>query len=201
MYWGELRYICGWAASNVGGTLYIRWAAFAALHSFHGVRTRVLPQKISGVFQQQVMETRDRLTGGLGASFPCPVSRHAEVQAHDLPWRRGLTCLAQSSESGLCLVADAPHSAHYMFNHLEYDADTLKLEYLSDRARRADTTLPQNYLPNSDVSKAPPLVWRRTAEKLFANWLAILAARRRAHLARTSADPRHYRRERYGALP
>ena len=64
-----------------------------------------------------------------------------------------------------------------MFNHLEYDADTLKREYLRDRARRADTAVPQNYLPNGDVSQTPPLVWRRPAEKLFANWLAILAAR------------------------
>jgi homoserine O-succinyltransferase/O-acetyltransferase len=200
-YWRELTYISDWAASNVGSTLYICWAAFAALHSFHRVRTRVLPQKISGVFQQQVMETREQLTVGLGASLPCPVSRHTEVQVHDVPWRRGLTCLAQSSESGLCLVADAPHNAHYMFNHLEYDADTLKLEYLRDRARRADTALPQNYLPNGDVSKAPPLVWRRPAERLFANWLAILAARRCAHLAGSAAEPRHHPRERYGALP
>ena len=70
-----------------------------------------------------------------------------------------------------------------MFNHLEYGADTLKLEYLRDRARRAGTALPQNYLPNGDVSEAPPPVWRRSAEKLVANWLAILAARQRAHSA------------------
>ena len=55
-YWRELVCICNWAASNVGSTLYICWAAFAALYMFHGVRTRVLPHKISGVFQQQVME-------------------------------------------------------------------------------------------------------------------------------------------------
>ena len=170
----------------MGGTLYICWAAFAALYRFHGVRSRVLPHKISGVFQQQVMDARDPLTARLGAIFPCPVSRHAEVEVHGVPWRRDLTCLAQSSESGLCLVADAQRNAHYLFNHLEYDADTLKLEYLRDRARRAGTALPQNYLPNDDLSKAPPLTWRRPAEKLFGNWLAILAARRRAHLA---ADP------------
>ena len=136
------------------------------------------------------METSDPLTAGLVATFPCPVSRHAEVEVHDVPWRRGLTCLAQSSESGLCLVADAPHNAHYMFNHLEYDAETLKLEYLRDRTRRTGTALPQNYLPNGDVSKAPPRVWRRPAEKLFANWLAILAARQCAHPAADLGRPR-----------
>ncbi len=111
------------------------------------------------------------LTARLGATFPYPVSRHAEIDVHDVPWRRGLTCLAQSPKSGFCLVADAPRNAHYMFNHLEYDADTLKIEYLRDCARRAGTAVPQNYLPNGDMSKAPSLAWRRPAEKLFANWL------------------------------
>jgi homoserine O-succinyltransferase len=72
-----------------------------------------------------------------------------------------------------------------MFNHLEYDADTLKLEHLRDRARRSGTALPQNYLPNGDVSKAPPFVWRRPAEQFFANWLTILTARQHA---RRTAD-------------
>jgi homoserine O-succinyltransferase len=182
-YWRELACICDWAASAVGDTLYICWAAFAALYRFHDVRTRVLPHKITGVFQQQVMKSTDPLTAGLGATFPCPVSRHAEVEVHDVPWQRDLTCLAQSSESGLCLVADAPRNAHYMFNHLEYDADTLRLEYLRDRARQAGAALPQNYLLDGDVSKTPSLVWRRPAEKLFANWLAMLVARQRVHPA------------------
>jgi homoserine O-succinyltransferase len=53
------------------------------------------------------------------------------------------------------------------------DAGTLKLEYLRDRARGVKTALPVNYLPN-DLSKSPPPVWRRAAERLFANWLTIL---------------------------
>ena len=188
-YWRELVWICDWAASNVGRALYVCWAAFAALYRFHGVRTRILPQKISGVFQQKVLATTDPLMAGLGASFPCPASRHSEVDVHDVPWRRGLTCLAKSSESGLCLIADASRNAHYMFNHLEYDADTLKLEYLRDRMRRTGTALPQNYLPNDDVSELPPLRWRRPAEKLFANWLASLEARTHpaAYLDRSAA--------------
>jgi homoserine O-succinyltransferase len=185
-YWREFARICDWAAKEVCGTLYVCWSAFAALYAFHGVRMRVLPRKISGVFPQQVTEMGDPLMAGLGASFPCPVSRRAGIEIHHVPWRRGLTCLAQSPESGPCLVADAGRNAHYMFNHLEYDADTLKLEYLRDRARRADSDLPQNYLPNGDLTQAPPLVWRRAAEKLFANWLAILATRR---CGGTAADP------------
>jgi homoserine O-succinyltransferase len=176
-YWRELSYICHWAAGNIDHTFYVCWAAFAALYAFHGVRTRMMPHKLSGVFNQQVVDARDPLMTGLGASFPCPVSRHAEVVASDMPWRRGLTCLAQSLESGICLVADSANNAHYMFNHLEYDADTLKREYLRDRARSAGTTVPHNYLPNDDVSQAPFRVWRQPAENLFANWLTMLGKR------------------------
>ena len=85
-------------------------------------------------------------------------------------------CLAQSFDSGLCLIADAARNAHYMFNHLEYDADTLKLEYLRDRARRAGIALPQNYVPGDDLTNAPPLVWRRSAEIVFGNWLNMISA-------------------------
>ena len=180
-YWRELIDILDWAAANVASTLYVCWGAFAALYRFHGVRTRMLPHKISGVFDQQILETKHPLMSGLGPAFPCPVSRHAEIDARDIPWRRGLTCLAQSFESGVCLVGDPAFNAHYMFNHLEYDADTLKREYLRDSAQRAATTLPQNYLPNDDLSQEPPLRWRAAAEQLFSNWLAQIAAQRHAH--------------------
>jgi homoserine O-succinyltransferase len=185
-YWRELACIFDWAASNVGSTLYICWAAFAALGIFHGVRSRVLPHKISGVFQQQVLRTADPLTNGLGTDFPCPVSRYTEV--FDLPWGRGLACLAKSSESGLCLVADGPRNAHYMFNHLEYDADTLDLEYQRDHARRLDAGVRQNNLPNGMTWKSRP-AWRGPAEKLFANWLGLLSAHahQAADFGRTAA--------------
>ena len=175
-YWRELVCIFDWAARNVASTLYVCWAAFAALYSFHGVRTRILPQKISGVFQQHVVETTDPLMAGLAATFPCPVSRHAEVDARDVTCQRGLNCLAQSSQSGLCLVSDAARNAYYMFNHLEYDADTLKVEYLRDRARRAGTTFSPHTLQNHNSLKAACRDWRRPAEMVFANWLAIVAA-------------------------
>jgi homoserine O-succinyltransferase len=179
-YWRELTDILDWAAGNVGSTLYVCWGAFAALYRFHGVRTRVLPHKISGVYDQHIVEACDPLVAGLGTTFPCPVSRLAEIDTRDMPWRRGLTCLAQSFESGVCLVADPARNAHYIFNHIEYDADTLKLEYLRDSSQRAATALPQNYLPSDDLSQEPPLRWRAAAEQLFSNWLAQIAAKRRA---------------------
>ncbi len=180
VYWRELAAICDWAAAHVCSTIYVCWAAFAALQRLHGVPTRILPRKLSGIFAQQVMDARAPLISGLGLTFACPVSRYAEVNADDVPWRRGLVCLAKSPRSGLCLIAEERRRALYMFNHLEYDADTLKLEYLRDRSRRAGVPLPENYWPDDDTSRPPPLTWRRPAEKFYANWLASLAASRGA---------------------
>jgi hypothetical protein len=205
IYWRELLQIFDWATCHVGSTLYVCWAAFAALNAFHGVPMRILPRKISGVFEQRVTDATHSLTAGMGATFPCPVSRHAEVAIHDVPWQRGLRCLAQSTQSGLCLIADERRRALYMFNHLEYDGDTLNFEYQRDRARRADLALPRNYWPNDNMSIAPPLVWRASAERLFANWLATLAARASAQLpvgptqsagSSPSKGPRHQRASR-----
>jgi homoserine O-succinyltransferase len=188
VYWRDLVAICDWAAAHVSSTIYVCWAAFAALHRFHGVPMRILSQKLSGIFEQQVMKAQAPLTARLGTSFSCPVSRHAEVSVDDVPWQKDLVCLARSPRSGLCLIADERCNAFYMFNHLEYDADTLKLEYLRDSSRRAGIPLPENYWPNDDISKPPPLLWRRAAEMLFANWLEILAARQGA------GSPPHYSR-------
>src|SRR4029453_7534624 len=135
VYWRDLVAICDWAAAHVSSTFYVCWAAFAALHRFHGVPMRILSQKLSGIFEQQVMKAQAPLTARFGTSFSCPVSRHAEVSVDDVPWQKDLVCLARSPRSGLCLIADERCNAFYMLNHLKYDADTLKLEYLRDSSR------------------------------------------------------------------
>src|SRR5262245_41601598 len=65
VYWRELAQICNWAARHVGSTIYVCWAAFAALYRFHGVPMRILPQKLSGIFEQHVMDVQEPLTHGL----------------------------------------------------------------------------------------------------------------------------------------
>ena len=59
-YWRELSYICNWAAINVGSTLYICWAAFAALYIFHDVRKCLRPHK-----SQASSSNRSRIHGNL----------------------------------------------------------------------------------------------------------------------------------------
>jgi hypothetical protein len=71
----------------------------------------------------------------------------------------------------LCLTEDRSNRTVYMFNHLEYDADTLKEEFLRDRRAGKMVNIPQNYFPSDDPQQAPTNVWRTWGELLIANWL------------------------------
>jgi len=168
-YWPDLLAILDWAKSRITSSLYICWAAQAALHHFHAVPKHELPAKISGVFRQRVANADARLLRGFGAEFPVPVSRYTEVRAGDLP--AGLTVLADSPDTGLCLIEDRENRAVYMFNHLEYDAETLREEFLRDRLAGRPVGIPSNYFPDDDPARPAMNVWRLPAYLLFGNWL------------------------------
>jgi len=175
-YWSGLCAIFDWARAQAISSLYICWAAQAALYRLHGVRKHWLPRKMFGVFRQRVSSGGSRLLRGFGEEFPVPVSRHTEVRNADLPIDAGLTVLAASPEAGLCLVEDRG-SAVYMFNHLEYDADTLRDEFLRDRQAGKPIDLPRAYFPGDDPQRAPMNVWRPYAHLLYANWLGEIYRR------------------------
>jgi homoserine O-succinyltransferase len=100
-----------------------------------------------------------------------PVSRHTEVRREDIPELTGLHVLADSPDSGVCLVEDVPRRAVYMFNHLEYDTTTLAEEYERDVAAGLEIQLPRNYYPDDDATQAPVNRWRSNAHLLFWNWI------------------------------
>ncbi len=170
-YWDELINILDWAQTNVCRGFYLCWGAQAALHHFHGVPKHLLKRKLFGVFQHHIVKPASNLLRGFNDEFWIPVSRHTEVRREDIPDKPGLDILAESPDSGLCLMEDLPHRAVYMFNHLEYDADTLKREYERDVAAGLDTQVPRNYFPGDDPSVAPINNWRSYAHLLFWNWI------------------------------
>jgi len=170
-YWPELTAIFDWAQSHVYSNFYICWGAQAALHHFHGVPKHQLDAKMFGVFRHRITKPNVGLLQGFNDEFSIPVSRHTEVRCEDIPEKPGLDILAVSPESGLCLMQDAPHRSIYMFNHLEYDADTLKGEYERDLEAGTEIHLPKNYFPGDDPSQPPINQWRSYAHLLFWNWI------------------------------
>ena len=59
----------------------------------------------------------------------------------------------------------------FITGHSEYDAGTLKREYLRDKNLGLPIAVPYNYFPNDDPTLQPKNVWRSHANLLFSNWL------------------------------
>jgi len=99
-----------------------------------------------------------------------PVSRWTEVRKPDLP-KAGLELLLESDDIGLCLVDDKANRQLLMFNHIEYDTDSLGDEYRRDVAAKKPIKKPAHYFPGDDPTKLPENRWRAHAHLLFGNWI------------------------------
>jgi homoserine O-succinyltransferase len=170
-YWRELQDIFDWAAAACTAHLYICWAAQAALYHRYGIRKHLLDRKAFGVFEHRVHAPDSPIVADMGARFPCPVSRHAEVRWEDLIGHRGLRVAAAAEESGIGLIEDHGRRSYHMLNHLEYEADTLGNEYFRDRHRGVPIDVPRNYFPDDHVLGRPARSWGDAADRFYANWL------------------------------
>ena len=190
-YWSGLKQILEWSRTHVRRSLFICWAAQAALYHFHGVPKRSLREKAFGVFSQDVIQPSAPFLRGFGPEFMVPVSRHTEVSVHDLPAVSGLRVLARSRESGLCMLEDQADQACFMFNHFEYDSNTLAEEYARDVARGSAVGPPVNCVALDRPGQTPSNPWRDHARLFFQNWTneVALAARARGEGSQQALDP------------
>ena len=170
-YWDELTAALDWAERYVPASLLVCWAGQAALYHRYRVPKHAMPAKLSGVYEHRLTSPDGRAVAGFPERFPCPVSRHTETRREDLPVGVGLRVLAESDEAGLCLIEDPGHRSLYMFNHLEYDADTLRREYLRDRAAGKSVLPPYRYFPQDDVTAVPANRWHGHGLRLIRNWV------------------------------
>ena len=170
-YWDELCRIFDWTQSNVHSTMNICWGAQAALHHFHGVPKHALPDKAFGVYRHRNLSPASPYLRGFSDDFSIPVSRWTENHRADLPGGRGLEVLMESDEAGLCLIDDPDHRALHMFNHIEYDTNSLSDEYWRDTNAGKPIALPANYFPRNDPRAQPENRWRSHAHLLFGNWI------------------------------
>lgn len=188
-YWRELVSVMDWAARAVPRTLYVCWAAQAALWHHHAVPKHCVNAKRFGVYTHRLRRRDSGLVRGFDPLFAVPVSRHTEVREDELPTGRGLAVLADSERSGLGLVEDQPLGAVYMFDHLEYDAGTLDEEYRRDRRAGLEPAAPEGYYPGDDPACPPINTWRHSAHLLVRNWLREAAEQRATASRPVAATP------------
>lgn len=58
-------------------------------------------------------------------------------------------------------------TSDFVTGHSEYDAHTLRDEYLRDIKKGLDIEVPKNYFPDDDPSKPPIVNWRGHANLLL----------------------------------
>ncbi len=170
-YWPELCEIMEWSKTHVHSTFHICWAAQAGLYYHYGINKHILPDKLFGVFPHQADYKRSILLRGFDDVFYVPHSRHTTVYREDIEKVPGLKIVASSPETGVYAVMNKEGRQIFVTGHSEYDADTLKKEYLRDKAQGLPIDVPKNYFPNDDDTQDPMVLWRGHGNLLFSNWL------------------------------
>lgn len=170
-YWDELKRVFEWTKTHVHSTFGVCWGGMAMIYYFHGVQKHVLDNKAFGCFRHRNLTPNSHYLRGFSDDFIVPVSRWTEIRQDEIDAAPGLRSLLGSKEVGPCLVEDAARRALYIFNHFEYDSDTLKQEYDRDVAAGTPINVPQNYYPDDDPSQPPLNRWRSHAHLLYGNWI------------------------------
>ncbi|WBU63348.1 homoserine O-succinyltransferase [Paracoccus aerodenitrificans] len=170
-YWEELRRVFDWTQSHVHSTFGVCWGGMAMAYHFHGLPKHLLDAKAFGCFRHENRAPASPYLRGFSDDLLIPVSRWTEVRAEDVDARPALTTLLASDEVGPCLLEDTGHRALYVFNHFEYDSDTLKDEYDRDVSVGKAINVPVNYYPGDDPSRPPSNRWRSHAHLLYGNWI------------------------------
>lgn len=173
-YWPELTEIFDWAKTACYSQFFICWAAQAGLYHFHNIQKDQLDRKRFGVFAHKRLNFSHPLTRGFDDIVHIPVSRYTEINKNAIDSRSALLTLLESPESGVALTVDDANRQVFMFNHLEYDRQTLADEYTRDQSRGLDTDLPKNYFTNDDPSGIPVMTWRAHRNLLFSNWINMV---------------------------
>lgn len=170
-YWDELREVMDWTQTNVHSTFGVCWGGMAMINHFHGIDKHMLEAKAFGCFRHRNLAPASPYLRGFSDDCVIPVSRWTEMRQIEIDGAPGLNTLLGSDEVGPCLVEDAKHRALYIFNHFEYDRDTLKQEYDRDVVDGSAISLPANYYPKNDPTQMPLNRWRSHAHLLYGNWI------------------------------
>lgn len=170
-YWAELCEIMDWSKTHVTSALHICWGAQAGLSYHYGIKKILLPEKLFGVYEHEVLERKIALVRGFDDCFMIPHSRHTGIDEGAVRNCKALTVLAQSKEAGIFLCMAEEGKQIFMFGHPEYDRLTLHKEYVRDKKKGLPIQMPKNYYPEDDCGKRPKLQWRSHSNDLYCNWI------------------------------
>ncbi len=171
-YWQELTRILDWTNTNVTSTLFICWASQAALYYFYGIKKHPLSEKCFGIFKHTKTKdcANDPLLRGVSDEFHIPHSRHTVIYERDIKHIKDLKILAVSKKAGATIIKSSDNKRVFVTGHMEYDRDTLKEEYLRDKAKGLDLKPPVNYFADKKMTRVK-MNWTSTSSLFYINWL------------------------------
>ncbi|MCL2719049.1 MAG: homoserine O-succinyltransferase [Lachnospiraceae bacterium] len=170
-YWPELCMIMEWSKENVTSTFHICWGAQAALYYHHGIEKKLLPEKLSGIYEHELIHRKVPLVRGFDDLFMVPHSRYTISDEEAINQCEDIKVLAKSKEAGIYLCKVSEGKQVYVFGHPEYDRLTLHNEYIRDKNKGLSIQIPHNYYPKNDSTRKPDLQWRSHSNNLYSNWI------------------------------
>lgn len=170
-YWPTMQTILQWAQRHVQSTLYLCWAAHAAMYHFYGIQRKLRDEKLSGVYEHAVLDPHNELLRGFDPQFYAPHSRYGYISTDLYNSVDGLQVIAESEEAGAYVVASDDKRMVFVTGHPEYDPHTLHDEYQRDLAAGSNPIIPRNYFLHDDPKQAPQVRWRSHGTMLLTNWL------------------------------
>jgi homoserine O-succinyltransferase/O-acetyltransferase len=170
-YWNEMKQILDWAEHHVTSSLFICWAAQAALFHYYGIPKYPLDKKMFGVFEHTNSNEKLPIFRGFDDLFYIPHSRHTEIRSEDIEKVKALEIIASSPYAGVSIVKAKNSRQIFITGHAEYSRHTLDTEYRRDKSQNLPIEIPVNYYPDNNPDKVAQMRWKSTANLLFSNWL------------------------------
>lgn len=187
-YWPELCSIFTWARSNANASLFICWAAQAALYFHYGIPKYPLHEKMFGIFPQVPLHPELPIFAGFDDIFNMPHSRHTEIRKEDIlkaneelkmkneklkieDGGEALTIIAEGPQSGVSMVMAREGRELFITGHAEYAPMRLDTEYRRDLGKGLPIRKPYNYYREDDPEQGPLVTWSSHANLLFQNWI------------------------------
>lgn len=175
-YWEELTRLFDLLKAKSIPQLYVCWGAMAALYYFYGIGKHPLPEKIFGIYPQEILAPAPLLSG-LVTGFRAPHARYAEMNRREIEQERALTINAATPGGHLTLVT-GPDQQVFLFSHLEYGPQAFSKEYQRELTARGgdDRNLakPQRYFADEAAMSLPQFTWESSQQHFFKNWLQTI---------------------------
>lgn len=173
-YWKEIESYLDWADTHCYSIMSLCWGAQASLYHYYGVRKRILPAKLFGIFPFTLMVKNHPLLRGFDDRYFVPQSRHTSIDDEAVDACSDLIVLSRSWDHGINICATKDLRRIFVLGHFEYDRDTLATEYFRDKKKGLDIALPEHYFPDQDTTQEPVFKWRSYAHLFYMNWLNIV---------------------------